>query len=131
MLKDILSQLLHQDAPSLPPMLQQVQERQRSPDRPGALSDALRLHQNLPMDNLDGTYSDQPVGTAVFKEGAWFAPLKPQLSYSGDNLARFDPLNSTKQRSDRYFPGTFYPVLPINPSIVPKTAEHLPYMGGM
>ena len=123
MLRELLQGLLHpKTAPN--PILEPPKPQSDRP-RVGQLSEALKRYQeNMPMENLDGTYTNQPVNTSIFKQtGRWMAPLKPGLTAPGDNLARFDPLGSKERLPDR-----FYPILKINPDSVPKPLPFAQYI---
>jgi hypothetical protein len=113
MLKDLLQRLLHQDAAPVPAILQHPTPQSDLPTH-GQLYEALKRYQNnMPMDNLDGTYSNQPTGTAIFQnKGQWHPPLLPGVK-DGDGLPHFDPLNT----KDRYIDSA-YPLLKINPEVM-------------
>ena len=119
MLKDLLMGLLQKK--TVPnPILENPKPKSDLPNH-GQLYAALKQYQdNLPMDNLDGTFSNVPEGGKVFQKPGNLVELNPR-----PGLPHFDPLGT----KDRYRDST-YPVLPINPKVMDryKPMPFLQYM---
>jgi hypothetical protein len=121
MLRDLLDGLLHHKADLSP-----VTKNPKKSELPsnGQLLQGMNKYKNsLPMDNLDGTFTGQPVGTTIFQEpGGWRPPLAIGQTM-GSGLPHFDPLSSKERYND-----SSYQVLPINPAIVPQPMPYMQYM---
>lgn len=80
--------------------------------------------QDLPQDNLDGTYNNlQPGKGAVINPGVWHAPLLPG-HIDGSQVAMYSPL----AKSAGAYTNDSYYAIPINPNAVPQQMPQLKMM---